>query len=119
MKITEEDIQKMKSYASKYPKPTTPVLHYLTANSIDIYREQLPVAGVQGRGFEKLEGKLIVDNTQWKNAVVFETYVGDKLVKVAFRGAGTNDIETTTVRTPEGTTAVKAVGRDGGRIDVI
>lgn len=119
MKITEEDIQKMKSHASKYPKPNTPVLHYLTANSIDIYREQLPVTGVQGRGFEKLEGKLIVDNTQWKNAVVFETYVGDKLVKVAFRGAGTDDIETTTVRTPEGTTAVKAVGWDGTRIDVI
>ncbi len=119
MKITEEDIRNVKSYASKYPKPNTPVLHYLTANSTHIYRDQLALTKANSQGYEKLEGKLIVDNAQWENAVAFETYVGDKLAKVAFRGAGSENASTTTVRTPEGTTSVKAVGWDGKRIELL
>lgn len=119
MKITEEDIRNVKSYASKYPKPNTPVLHYLTANSTHIYRDQLALTKANGQGYEKLEGKLIVDNAQWENAVAFETYIGDKLAKVAFRGAGSENASTTTVRTPEGTTSVKAVGWDGKRIELL
>jgi len=119
MNITSEDVKAVISHASKYPKPNTPVLHYLTANSIEIYKNQQSLAGVSGTGFMREEGKIIIDNALWKNAVAFETYVGDKLVKVAFRGAGAEDVKTTTVHTPEGTTAVKAVGWDGKRIDVI
>ena len=119
MKITEQDIQEVKSYASKYPKPNTPVLHYLTANSVDIYHGQLPLSGTQGTGIVQEDGKLIVDNTVWQNAVAFETYIGDQMVKIAFRGAGSNDVTSTIVHTPEGTTTVKAVGWDGKRMDVL
>ncbi|NGM62523.1 PRTRC system protein C [Sphingobacterium sp. SGG-5] len=119
MKITADDIRQVKSYASKYPKPSTPVLHYLTANSVDIYKNQATISGTKDIGFEKQGDKIIVDNSMWKNAVAFETYAGDRLIKVAFRGAGSADVKTTTVRTPRGTTAVKAVGWDGKRIDVL
>jgi hypothetical protein len=119
MKITTEDIQQIKSYASRYPKPNTPVLHYLTANSVDIYKKQLPVSGTTGTGFERQDHKIILDNGLWKNAVAFETYAEDKLIKIAFRGAGSADVKTTTVYTPEGTTSVKAVGWDGRRIEVL
>jgi Cd2+/Zn2+-exporting ATPase len=74
---------------------------------------------VAEKGFSREENKLIVDNAVWQNAVAFETYIGDKLVKVAFVGAGSDDVKTTTVHTPEGTTSVKAVGCDGARKEVL
>jgi len=119
MTITEADIQKVKAYASKYRKPLTPVLHYITANSVDVYSKKLPLEGVSGSGFTKEEKQLVVDNGVWKNAVAFETYAGDKLVKVAFVGAGSDDVKTTIVHIPEGTTSVKAVGWDGARKEVL
>lgn len=119
MKITEEEINQIKRYASKYPKPSTPVLHYLTANSVKSYEKQLPVTGITGQGFEKQPNQLIIDNDQWKNAVAFETYTGNKLIKIAFNGLGSDDAKTTIVRVPEGATSVKAVGWDGTRLDVI
>lgn len=119
MKITEEDISQVKKYAAKYPKPSTPVLHYLTANSVKSYEKQLPVTGITGQGFEKQLNTLIVQHDQWKNAVAFETYAGNKLIKIAFNGLGSENAKTTIVQIPEGTTSVKAVGWDGTRLDVI
>ncbi len=119
MTISEEDIMEVKKYAAKYPKPTTPVLHYLTANNVDIYKNKGEVNGKTNKGFSKAENKIIIDNGQWENAVAYETYSGDKLTKIAFRGAGSNTGQTTIVHTPEGSTSVKAVGWDGKRIDVL
>lgn len=119
MTITAADIAAVKQYASKYKKPSTPVLHYITANSTSVYKNRLPLNGIEGSGFEKKEDKIIVQNSAWKNAVAFETYAGDKLVKIAFVGAGSNDVSSTTVHTPKGTTQVKAVGWDGKRINVL
>lgn len=119
MKITTEDIDKVKSHAAQYPKPNTPVLHYLTANSVDIYRLQRPLAGNKNVGYQKEQGKIIIDHTKWPNAVAFETYKGETLIKVAFRGAGSEDVSKTTVHIPDGFTSVKAVGWNGQRIDVL
>ena len=119
MKITEEDISQVKNYAAKYPKPSTPVLHYLTANSVKSYEKQLSVTGTTGQGFEKQLNTLIIQHDQWKNAVAFETYAGNKLIKIAFNGLGSEDAKTTIVQIPEGSTSVKAVGWDGTRLDVI
>lgn len=119
MKITRDDINKVKSHAVKYPKPNTPMLHYLTANSIHIYRKQESVSGTKNIGYQKEKNKIIIDNEKWLNAVAFETYKNDVLIKVAFRGAGSEDISTTTVHLPTGYTTVKAVGWDGQRIDVL
>ena len=119
MTITEENIREVKQYASKYPKPSTPVLHYITANSVEAYKHCLSLEGVRGSGFTRQEGRLLIDNNSWKNAVAFETYAGDRMVKVAFTGAGSEDAGTTIVHLPEGTTAVKAVGWDGTRKEVL
>lgn len=119
MTITEDDIQKVKKYASKHPKPSSPVLHYITANSVDIFKNRQPVEGIKNQGFEREEGKIIIQNNKWPNAVAFETYIGNELAKIAFRGAGSDTAEKTTVHLPEGTTTIKAVGWDGKRIDVI
>ena len=52
---------------------------------------------------------------QW----LLKPYAGNKLIKVAFRGAGSSDVKNTVVHTPDGTTAVKAVGWDGTRVNVL
>lgn len=119
MKITSTDIDAIKKHASRYLKPNTPVLHYLTANSIQVYRKQLPLSGTKGRGFSKQDGKIVINNEDWKNAVAFETYEGERLIKVAFVGAGSEDATKTTVHIPDGFTSVKAVGWDGKRIDLL
>jgi len=119
MKITEQDVAEVKKYASKYPKPQTPVLHYLTANSIDIYKNQQSLKGIKNQGIQKETNKIIIDNTKWPNAVAFETYKNNALVKIAFRGAGSEDASKTIVHIPEGYTSVKAVGWDGQRSDVL
>ncbi len=119
MTITADDVAELKKYAKRYPKPTTPVLHYLTANSINAFRNLQPVSGTKNTGFVKQEGKIVINNSNWPNAVAFETYKGDKLIKIAFVGAGSNDASETIVHIPNGFTAVKAVGADGSRIDVI
>lgn len=119
MTITPNDIQQVKTYAAKYPKPNTPVLHYITANSVQAYKNKLAVSGTKGSGYTKENKKIIVDNSKWKNAVAFETFAGDKLVKIAFVGAGSADATQTIVHIPEGATAVKAVSWDGKRIDIL
>lgn len=119
MTITDEMIKEVKAYASKYKKAPTPVLHYITANSVESYKDKLPVTGERGKGFTKKEQKIVVDNNDWKHAVAFETYADNKLIKVAFVGAGSMDASQTIVHTPEGTTSVKAVGSDGARIEVL
>lgn len=119
MTITEEDIEELKEYAKKYNKPTTPVLHYLTANSVDIYKNKGTIKGKKRKGFEKSDEKITIANDQWENAVAFETYKGDKLIKIAFRGAGSETAEKTIVHTPKETTSVKAVGWDGERVEVL
>jgi hypothetical protein len=119
MTITHEDILATKKYASQYPKPSTPVLHYITANSVKTYQHKQPVSGSKGTGYTKEANALTIDNSKWQHAVAFETYAGEKMIKVTFTGAGSADASTTTVRTPKGTTAVKAVSWDGKRIDVL
>lgn len=119
MTITEDQIASVKKYASKYKKPNTSVLHYITANSVDIYKNQEKLKGKSRKGFSLKDSKVIIDNDQWQGAVAFETYQGDKLIKIAFRGAGSLDNSKTIVHTPEGATTVKAVGWNGKRKNVI
>lgn len=116
MTITERDIEALKREVSRYKKPASPVIHYITANSIDCFREKLPVKGGLNEGFTRNEdGSLLIDHRVWQNVVAFETYRGDQLVKIAFAGAASPDNRTTLVRFPEGSTRVEAVEWNGKR----
>lgn len=116
MTITEQDIKDIKKYASKYKKPITPVMHYITANSIEYYKNKLAVKGRFSEGITKMEdGSMQISHNVWQNVVAFETYQGEKLVKIAFAGAGSNDNKTTLVRYPENATRIEAVAWDGKR----
>ena len=114
--ITKEDIAELKKQVSKYKKPATPVMHYITANSILYYKNKLPVKGKFNTGVIQNDDKsFTVLHSAWKNVVAFETYQGNKIIKIAFGGAGSKDNKTTIVRYPENATRIEAVAWNGKR----
>lgn len=116
MLITQKDCDDLVIYASKYPKPKTPVLYYLSGNSEKSFKEKLPVIGEYGKGIRvKTDGNIVVDHEVWKNAVVFETYENEELKFVALVGTDSPDLSTTLVRYPSGSTRIEAVAWNGTR----
>lgn len=113
--ITQKQCDGLKRYMAKYPKPASPVIYYLTANSIQAYREKLPVIGIYNKGVKQEKGTVIIDHNVWKNSTVFETYRGDELITVAMVGTDSPERDYTLVRYPEGSTRIEAVAWDGTR----
>lgn len=115
--ITQQDCNSLITYAMKYPKPASPVIYYITGNSVKAFETQLPVIGTYNEGVElnAEKGFCIINNKQWKNVTVFETYVNDMLEKVAMVGTDSPDVSTTLVRYPENATRIEAVAWDGTR----
>lgn len=115
--ITQKQCDELKRYMSKYPKPASPVIYYLTVNSVEAYQGKLPVIGTYNKGVQtgKEPGTMIIDHHIWKNVTVFETYQGDELVKVAMVGTDSPERDYTLVRYPEGATRIEAVAWDGTR----
>lgn len=115
MTITQQQCDNLVKYASRYPKPATPVLYYLTANSEKAYKERLAVEGVFGQGVSIGNGTVVIDHKIWRNVAVFETYQGTELTKVAMVGTDSRDLSSTLVRYPQGSTRIEAVAWDGKR----
>ena len=114
--ITQQQCDDLVRYASRYPKPATPVLYYLTANSEQAYKQKLPVTGTYNEGVKvRSDERIVVDHKVWKNAAVFETYKGNELTFVAMVGTDSPDQSTTLVRYPAGSTRIEAVSWDGKR----
>ncbi len=105
--------------AKGYPKPVSPVLNYISANTINTFRNKIPLAttAVATVGVTVNTNTLKIDNTKWANAVAFETYNQKVLTDVAIYGAGeaTTANATTTVQYAAGSTSVYAIGYDGSR----
>lgn len=114
--ITQEECDALRAYASKYPKPVSPVIYYLTANSLEAFEKRLPVDGMYGAGVFKVNNwSCQILRGNWKNVVVFETWKGNELTHVSMVGAGSDDRQTTSVWYPVGSTRIEAVGWDGSR----
>lgn len=122
--VTAADIAAIKAHvaAKKYPKPDSPVIHYLSANSVDAYQKKLPVSGTAGKGcaadFSAKEGFrhfVTVDHAEWKNVAVFETYRQKQLVRISLVGSGHVANDKTRVYFPEGSTSIYAVAWNGER----
>lgn len=117
MTITQTDCDELVKYASKYSKPATPVLYYLSANSQKAFKDKLAVEGTYNEGVKvRNNGWIVIDHDVWKNAVVFETYQGDELKYAAIVGTDSPDLSETKVCYPEGSTRIEAVSWDGKRI---
>ncbi len=114
--ITEEDVEELVKYAEKYPKPASPVIYYISSQSLPAYVKQLPVEGTFGTGItDNGNDTFTISHNIWKNVAVFETYRGETLDRVAMVGTDSPDRSTTLVRYPAGSTRIEAVAWDGTR----
>ncbi|PTT28510.1 hypothetical protein DBR28_16945, partial [Chryseobacterium sp. HMWF028] len=123
MTITQSMIDDVKSYvlAKGYAKPVSPVINYLSANSVNAYKNLLPVSGITGIGVQivnNAQGQfLLVNNSQWSNAVAFETYnASNQLISVSIVGTGDTTLANTYVDYPANALNVYAVGYNGQKI---
>lgn len=121
--ITQSMIDDTKAYIlmKGYTKPVSPVINYLSANSLNAYKNLLPVSGVTGIGVQLInnaQGRfLLVNNSQWSNAVAFETYdTNNQLISVSIVGTGDTTLANTYVDFPSNAVKVYAVGYDGQKI---
>lgn len=115
--ITQDMIDDAVSYVSKYPKPETNYIHYISGRCIDAFKNQLSISGVYNEGISGSSKKRI-SHSIWKNVTVFETYKGEELTNITMVGTGSSDNSFSQVPYPDGSTRIEAVGWDGTRIKV-
>lgn len=119
--ITREMCDDVIRHAKRYPKPDSRVIYYVTANTVDIFRNKANVKPErkQAKPEDIVNGHLEIPADQWQNAVAFEAYKGKELLHISLRGLNHNDPQATTVVCPPGTDLVKAVQWDGKRYTVL
>ena len=121
MTITEDMCAAALKHASQYPKPESPVIFYINVNNVEIYRDKLdiePSPGFKPTIVNAPFPHFTVPADQWKNAVAFEVYKNDELVRICLRGLNQQDNQSTDVFLPEGSTRVMAVSWDGKRYTI-
>ena len=116
--ITPEMCREAIAHMRRYPKPDTSVIYYVTANSVHIFRDRLPVQASPDFVPNVDKGIITIPGDTWKNAVAFECYRGKRLVRVALRGLNHEDNATTDLIVPKGVTSIKAVQWDGTRYTI-
>ncbi len=113
--ITQSMVDEVISYASKYPKPETDYIYYISGNCIDAFKNKRQVAGTFNAGVSGSTTKTI-SHSNWQNVVVFETYAGNELTNITMVGTGSNGNTSSKVPYPSGSTRIEAVGYDGTRV---
>lgn len=98
-----------------YPQPVSPVIYYISGNSVVLSRIKQQSVGTTGKGVSGSGSSRLVTASVWKNVVVFETYAGNELVKATLPFTNYADKSATTVAYPDGSTRIEAVGWDGTR----
>lgn len=117
--IPAAQMQEVERLGAALPDTPSPVLHYISAYSLDAFKNRLAVTGTPGKGVQQASGweARLIDGEVWKNAVAFETFAGTRLVEVCIAGTHLEDSDSrfTFVRYPAGSTCIKAVAWDGKR----
>ncbi len=111
--ITPEMIEDFLRHAQQYPAANSSVIQYISANSVDIFKNKQAIT--PGQQLLPNNGELIVPANQWQGAVAFEVYEGKKKIAISLLGLGHKDNKTTVVFVPKNATSVKAVSWDGKR----
>ena len=99
-----------------YQAPVSPVIYYLSANSLNAFKGQLLASGTYKVG-TTLNGTLLtINHTNWRNVVAFETYnSSDKLLEVNLVGARNVNNTTTVINYPANADWVYAISYDGSK----
>lgn len=117
--VTQAMIDDTKNYIAEknYPKPVSPVINYISAHSLNSFKNLLPLSGITGEGAQITGQFLKVTNSKWLNAVAFETYnSNNQLISVSILGTNDTTLVNTYVDYPAGADKVYAVGYDGQKI---
>lgn len=121
--VTQSMIDDVKNYVQSkgYAKPVSPVINYISANSVNTFKNLLPVSGITGVGAQVINNAqgqfLLIDNSKWNNAVAFETYdTTNHLVSVSIVGTGDTTLANTYVDFPSSAQKVYAIGFNGQKI---
>lgn len=114
--ITGADVEDVKDLGRTKPDPASPVISYISANSVNAFKNQTAVTGSFNQGITSSGLTKKISHSVWKNVVVFETYKGDELADIAMVGTGSTDNSSTHVRYPDGATRIEAVAWNGERI---
>lgn len=123
LKVTQGQIDDLiAEIKAKYStKPVSPVINYITALSVNIYKSKHGLVGTIGDGVELVTDDgapyLLIDQSEWENAVAYESYdsTGD-LTHVTVRSTGDLSGQYTYVQYLDDVYKVYAVGYDGERI---
>lgn len=115
--ITEAMCEEVKSYASQWNKPAG-VINYISGNTVKIYETRSDVQGNLNQGVSGSGITRTVNHNIWKNAVVYETYAGEELIRITMAGTGTKNNSSTTVPYPSNATKIVAVSWKGDRTTV-
>lgn len=110
--ISTEMIDRAIATGSGYPKPEAKI-EYISVNSLNAYKNQLPVTGSFGEGITFNNGSQRISHQVWKNVAVFKTYKDQELLSIGMVGTGSTDNTFTDLKIPTGTTRVEAVAFDG------
>ncbi|TKG89865.1 hypothetical protein EYV94_24920 [Puteibacter caeruleilacunae] len=113
-RINQDMIDETIQYCSKYPKPETDYIYYISSNTVDAYKYKRAVEGRFNNGITGGTTKK-VSHSEWKNAVVFETYKGNELTHITVHGCGSASTTSTDVPYPTGSTRIEAVAYNGVR----
>lgn len=116
--ITREMCEKAIAHMRQYPKPDSRVIYYISANTMHIFRDRLPVKESPDYTPDVSKGIVTIPADKWENAVAFECYRGKRLCRVALRGLNHEDNATTDLIVPKGTTSIRAVQWDGKRYTI-
>lgn len=116
--ITREMCEKAIAHMRQYPKPDSSVIYYISANTMHIFRDRIPVKETPDYTPDVSKGIVTIPANKWENAVAFECYRGKRLCRVALRGLNHADNATTDLIVPKGTTAIRAVQWDGKRYTI-
>ncbi len=123
--ITQDMIDDLKAHvkAKGYPAYTEEI-NYINGHNYKTYRDnlKLQVPAQLGTGCTYSNGFVVVQHSQVKNAVAFETYNSkDELIRITMYGLGSNDAHSYTMvlypagEGDEGSAYIMAVGYDGTR----
>lgn len=117
--ITQSQVDEVIDYIQSkgYDKPVSPVIHYMSAHSLEAFKNQLGLEGENGKGGTLQGSYLTVDHSIWRNVVAFETMDSEaNLIHVSIAGTDDPSNQSSKVYYPDEADEVYAVGFDGQRM---
>lgn len=116
--VTELQIaQTIASVKSKgYPLPVSPVLYYLSANSLNAFKNQALATGTYKVGTTLSGTTLTINHASWQNVVAYETYnTANVLLEISISGMRSAANTQTQLNYPANADWVYAISYDGSK----